>query len=213
MARQLRLLICLLLVSGCLSAGGVEKPAISVRVLNPSGVEGIAGAVLLVNPGRSDKSIAAVTDKDGNASLPSLDCEICTMTVADPKGLFDSRTTEFHGGSSSVTLTLPLKPIIDVVHKPGSISCRLLVLGPDGTRLSNRELVIRPNELTLQVNWVSEVLSDTSGIVTAQLMPGEYTLATLIDEKPFQHRFDVGKGKSQQIRIELGKSDNNSVAH
>lgn len=73
--------------------------------------------------------------------------------------------------------------------------------------------MIRPNELTLQVNWVSEVLSDTSGIVTAQLMPGEYTLATLIDEKPFQHRFDVGKGKSQQIRIELGKSDNNSVAH
>jgi hypothetical protein len=213
MRLQLQAFICLSLVSGHLSAFGVDKHAISVRVLNPTGVEGIAGAVLLVNPGRSDQSIAAITDKGGNASIPTLDCEICTMTVADPTGLFGPSTTEFNGRSSSITLTLPLKPIIDVVRKPGSISCKLLVLGPGGAPLAKQQVVIRPNQLTLEVNWVSRAVTDMSGFVTADLVPGEYTLATLLGNEAFQHRFDVPKGKSQQIRIDLDQSESKSVLH
>lgn len=62
-----------------------------VRVLDASG-EAIGGIVLLVNPGETRKSHVFLTSRDGDAFLPDLGCEICTIAALDPRGIFFDRT-------------------------------------------------------------------------------------------------------------------------
>jgi hypothetical protein len=73
-----------------------QQPLIRVRVTTQSLVEGLAGIVLLVNPGRLLRSQAFVTDSNGVALIPRPDCEICTISAIDPRKLFEEKTTEFN---------------------------------------------------------------------------------------------------------------------
>src|SRR6185312_9429319 len=97
-------LLTLPIVMGFLGAGHIasaQGPSNVIRVLDASGVEGIPGVVLLINPGDSRKSRALVTNTQGEAVTHDLHCGICTISAFDPRNLFASRTTEFSSSSSS----------------------------------------------------------------------------------------------------------------
>jgi hypothetical protein len=70
-------LFSLTIAMGIVRAGDVahaQNPSTVIRVLDASGVEGIAGVVLLVNPGDARKSVAFVTNAQGEATTHDLQC-------------------------------------------------------------------------------------------------------------------------------------------
>ena len=104
MNRLIRIAFSLAIVWGIAFSGVVLSAQTSstvIRVLDPSELEGIAGVILLINPGDNRESQALVTDTKGEATARNLNCAICTVTAFDPRGLFVSRTTEFSGSESS----------------------------------------------------------------------------------------------------------------
>ena len=193
--------------------GRAENTAILIRVLDMTGMNGIAGVVLLVNPGNTHKFQAFITDVNGQASVPRLNCSICTISAMDPSALFFSRTTEFDSKSSSVTLMLENRPVIDKAFDPGSVQVTVTVYGPGGELLPNQHVVVRPNMvtldrdwsyMTLDTNWPFLVTSDPRGQVRVALHPGEYTVATLIGEKPWEAALHV-TGRESKCAEKLRK--------
>src|SRR2546423_4004548 len=70
---------------GCASGlAGAQNPATIIKVLDATGVEGVAGVVLLINPGDTRKSVAFVTNGRGEAITNGLQCAICTVSAFDP---------------------------------------------------------------------------------------------------------------------------------
>jgi hypothetical protein len=141
---------------------------------------------LVVNPGDAVKSQAFVTDSEGRASVPRLSCGVCTITAQDPRGLFSSKTTEFDGQSSSVTLTLQVRPIVDTVGQPGSKTANVVVYGPAGSPLPRQRIVVRPRVMTLEQNWLYMLTTDSEGCITARLLPGEYDVAALLGDQAWE---------------------------
>jgi hypothetical protein len=64
------------------------------------------------------------------------------------------------------------------------------VYGPNGDPLPNQDIVIRPTATTLGKNPESNLMergkTDSGGLFSNEAIPGEYTIATLIEEKPFE---------------------------
>lgn len=166
--------------------GCVANAATLVRVIDGTGVEGIGGVVLLVNPGDQRKSQVFLTNADGHAYLPHLNCEICTITALDPRGVFFNKTTEFSGQSSSVTLTLQLRPVIDTVGCPHCIWVNIAVHGPADEPLLHQSILVRPSEMRLNSNGLYTETTDSKGQIKVQLTPGEYTVATLLEGKAWE---------------------------
>ncbi len=173
------------------TAGWSQSPPTLVRVLDPTGVEGIPGVVLLFNPGDSHHSLAFITDAKGRVSLPHLSCDICTVTALDPTGLFFSKTSEFDGRSASVMLILQVRPVIDVAGNPGAMDVKIKVYGPNGEPLSNQRVIVRPVVMTLEANWAYRETTDSMGLVSAQLRPGRYAVATLIGENSWEASVEI----------------------
>jgi hypothetical protein len=166
----------------CTAVPPVEatSSSISVRVLDPSQTEGIPGAVVLLNPGDVHKSRAFVTDRSGNVSIPDVDCKFCIVTAMDPRQLFQNATTQFQGGAASVTLVLPVRPIIDTLWQPGSIKLAVRVADRDGSRLPNQAVLVRKEVETIENHSFSVLTTDSRGLITIELPPGEYVLASLV---------------------------------
>lgn len=156
-------------------------PAV-VRVLDPSTAP-MAGVVLLVNPGRPLDSLALITDSRGYATLPDLDCKACVITAMDPRRLFFSTTTEFEGEARSVTLVLPVRPVVNILFLPGSIRATVQVNGPDGRPLPGQAVLVRPKVEAMEDNWFYVDTTDHKGRVSIKLRPGEYVLASLVNGK------------------------------
>lgn len=167
-------------------AGWAQNGGSVIRVLDQTGLRGIAGIVLLVNPGDSHHSSAFVTSADGRAFLPHLDCDLCTVTALDPTGLFVNKTTEFEGRSPSITLTLEVQPIIDYAFDPEAKDVAIAINGPDGKVLPNQRVAIRPTVMTFETNRSYRKTTDSKGFVRAKIRPGEYTVATVIGDIPWE---------------------------
>lgn len=181
---------------GC--AGGVahaQNHSTVIRVLNASGVEGIAGVVLLVNPGDARKSVALVTNVQGEAITHDLQCEICTISAFDPRGLFASRTTEFSSSSTSVILVMQIRPLIETVGDPKAVSIELVINDSKGEPLVQQSVVIRPTVVTLENNWVSVQKTDSTGHVNARLRAGDYAVGVLNGDTASDIRFEIAPAK------------------
>jgi len=161
--------------------------------------EPLPGIVLLVNPGSILDSKAFITDVKGQASIPHMDCKICTISAFDTRHLFYDKTSEFDGRSTSVTLLLRIRPVIDRIGIPGSIQANLVVYGPSGVPLQNQNVVVRPTMIVLGTDadykGVIDVTTDSKGLIIVALVPGEYVVATIIDGKPWETAFEVYKSK------------------
>jgi hypothetical protein len=189
-----------------------ENAATLVRVVDVTG-DRIAGVVLLVNPGNTHKFQAFITDVNGQAYVPRLDCGICTISAMDPSAMFFSRTTEFNSKSSSVTLVMKIRPVIDKAFDPGSVPVTATVYGPRGELLPNQQVVVRPNVvtldrdwsyMTLDSNWPFLLTSDPRGQISVELHPGEYTVATMIGEEPWEAPLHV-TGRESECAEKLRK--------
>jgi hypothetical protein len=181
--------------------GWAENSATVVRVLDETEVEGLAGIVLLVNPGNMDDSQVFVTDVHGLVSVPHQNCRICTITALDPRGLFFGKTTEFDSRSLSITLILEVQPNIERFWTPGSIQVSVAVYGPNGELLPNQIVAVRPRVMTLDTNRdanrIYQSTTDSNGLVSAKLLPGDYTIATLIGGKPWEAPLLITASKSK----------------
>jgi hypothetical protein len=174
-----------------------QNPSTAIRVLDASGVEGIAGVILLVNPGDARKSEAFVTNAQGEAIPHDLHCEICTISAFDPRGLFANRTTEFSSSSSSFSLVMQLHPLIDTVGDSKAVSMELVINDSTGEPLTQHEVVIRPTVLTLENNRLSVQNTGPTGHVNVQLRAGDYTVATLNKDTASEARFEIMTAKEQ----------------
>lgn len=174
-----------------------QSPSIVIRVLNASRIEGIAGVVLLVNPGDARQSEALVTDAQGKAITHGLHCEICTVSAFDPRGLFVSRTTEFSSSSTSFSLVMQLRPLIDTVGDPKAVSIELGIYDSKGEPLTWHDVVIRPTMLTLENNRLSIQSTGPNGHVNVELRAGDYTVAALNGDAVSQARFEIVTAKEQ----------------
>jgi hypothetical protein len=178
-----------------------ENPTTLVRVQDVTGVEGIAGVVLLVNPGGVHNSKVFITDTHGLASVPRFDCSICIITAMDPRGSFFDKTTEFDGQSSSLTMILEIRPTIDKFWTPGSLQVNVILFGPSGDPLPNQDVVIRPAVMMLDTNpdtnGFHTETTDPKGLVIAELLPGKYVIATLIGGKPWEAPLRIAASKSK----------------
>jgi hypothetical protein len=174
-----------------------QPPATVIRVLDATGAEGIAGIVLLVNPGDARKSEAFVTNAQGEAIAHDLQCEICTVSVFDPRGLFASRTTEFSSYSSSFSLVMRLRPLIDTVGDPKAVSVELVINDSKGEPLAQQNVVIRPTVMTLENNRVSVQKTDSTGHVNAQLRAGGYVVGVLNGNTASEVGFEIAPVKEQ----------------
>lgn len=197
---MVRTLVRSLVAIGIISASIIawsEDPATIVRVLDKTEIGEIGGVVLLVNQGRNFR--AFVTDAHGQASVDHLNCEICTVSAIDPSGLFFSRTIEFDSRKSLVTVILGLRPGIDRIGYPGTIVANIKVYGPTGEPLPNQRVVIRPAETILDsnsdTNWIYTETTDSNGQVSATLLPGEFVVAAILGEKPWEAVFHIEKSK------------------
>ncbi len=183
---------------GC--AGGVadaQNPSTAIRVLDASGVEGIGGVVLLVNPGDARKSEAFVTNGRGEAITHDLQCEICIISAFDPRGLFASRTTEFSSSSSSFSLVMQLRPVVDTVGDPKAVSLELVMSDSKGELLAQQNVVIRPTVVTLENNRLSVQRTDSGGHLKTQLRAGDYTIGVLTGDVTSDVRFEITTEKEQ----------------
>jgi len=162
-------------------------------------IGGIAGIVLLVSQGNTHKFQAFITDPNGQASIDHLDCDICTITAIDPRGSFFSRTIEFDRHSSPITVILELRPIIDRIGYPGTILAKIKIYGPTGEPLSNQQVVIRPAvtilDSNIDSNWIYAETTDSNGQVSAELLPGEFVVAAILGEEPWEAAFHIEKSK------------------
>jgi hypothetical protein len=190
----------LMIAMGIGCAGDValaQNPSTAIRVLDATGVEGIAGVVLLVNPGDARKSQAFVTNAQGEAITRDLRCEICTISAFDPRGLFASRTTEFSSSSSSFNLVMQLRPLIDTVGDPKAVSIELVISDSKGESLAQHTVVIRPTVMTLENNRLSIQKTDSAGHLKAQLRTGDYTVGVLTGDAISDVRFEITAEKEQ----------------
>lgn len=167
---------------GVAASGGTAGGSTVIRVLDPSG-EPYADAVVLVNPGHPTDSIALVTDSGGKATLPRPDCKVCVVTAIDPRRLFFDKTTEFEGGTSSVTLTLRIRPVVDVMFDPTAMKVDVQVKAPDGKAIVEQPVVVRKKVGTMADNTFGVVSTDRQGRITLKLRPGQYVLASLVNGK------------------------------
>jgi hypothetical protein len=174
-----------------------QSPTTVIRVLDASGVEGIAGAVLLVNPGDARKSVAFVTDAQGEAITHDLQCEICVVSAFDPRGLFSSRTTEFSGSSSSFRMLMQLRPLIDTAGDPKAVFIELVINNSKGEPLVRQNVVIRPTLMTLENNQLSVQRTDAAGHVNAQLRAGHYTVGVLNGNSALEVRFEIAATREE----------------
>ena len=184
-----------ILCAGDIASAQDASTLITVR--DASGVEGISGVVLLVNPGDSRKSQAVVTNAQGETTVHDLQCQICTISAFDPRGLFLSRTTEFSSSSSSVSLLMQLRPLIEVVGDPNAVSIELVINDPKGQQLVKQSVVIRPTVLTLENNRLSVQETDSKGWVNVHLRAGDYTVGALDDNTVWEGRFVIANTKEQ----------------
>jgi hypothetical protein len=191
---QGRLFIALCTLSISLAGRG-QTAGTLIRVLSQNGIDGIAGVLLVVNSGNSHGSQAFVTDSDGNAHIPHMDCSICIVTAIDPRGLFFDRTTEFDGQRKLVALTLKVRPLVERVCSPGSLQVNVTVYGPDGEPFSNQTIAIRPAIMTFDKSWYYIDITSSKGLTSAELVPGGYIVAALIAGKPWEGSFQVGANK------------------
>ena len=175
----------------------VQNRSTVIRVLDASSVEGVAGVVLLVNPGDARKSVAFVTNAQGEAITHDLQCEICMVSEFDPRGLFASRTTEFSSSSSTFSLVMQLRPLIDTVGDPKAVSIELVIHDSKGEPLAQHTLVIRPTVMTLENNRLSVQRTDSSGHVKAQLRAGDYTVGVLNGGAISDIQFEITTAKKQ----------------
>jgi hypothetical protein len=178
-----------------------QDQATIVRVQDQTQIGGLAGIVLLINPGNTHYSKAFITDVNGQASIPRMDCKICTITAFDPQHLFYDKSIEFDSQSTSLNLILRIRPIIDRIGIPGSIKASVVVYGPSGALLQNQNIVVRPTVIVLgsdaDYNRVMIETTDSSGSVTNELIPDKYIVATIIDGKPWETVFEIFKSKIQ----------------
>lgn len=190
----------LTIAMGMVCAGDVayaHNSSTVIRVLDASGVEGIAGVVLLANPGDARKSQASVTNTQGEATMHDLQCEICTISAFDPRDLFAGRTTEFSGSSSSFSLVMQLRPLIDTVADPKAVSIELVINDSKNEPLIQQNVVIRPTVMTLENNRLSVQRTDLVGHVNAQLRAGNYTVGVLNGDNALEVRFEITTAKEQ----------------
>lgn len=152
-----------------------------VRVVDPGGT-GIADVVLLVNPGASYKSVALVTDAHGKATVPNLGCKVCLVTAMDPRMGFSDKTTEFQAGARSLTMVLGIRPVIDAVPL-GTMKVRIKVQGTDGMPLRHQTVVFRDAVGSMRNNCFYTLSTDSKGMITRWISPGDYVLASLVDGK------------------------------
>lgn len=163
-------------------ASATDKGTV-VHVTDATG-EGIADVLLWVTPEKPHASRPFITDKHGVAHLPDFACKVCLIAALDPKGLFVNKTSEFSGGTPSLTLTLQVKPIIDHVDVSKAETARIKVEDSQGRPLRNQTVVIRQRNAALQKHWAWWLTTDASGITQTRIDPGSYVLATVINEKP-----------------------------
>jgi hypothetical protein len=171
------------------SAGRLGAPTV-VRVLDPSGAP-YADAVVLANPGWHGDSIALVTDRGGRATLPRLDCKMCVVTVLDPRRMFLDKTTEFEGGAPSVTLSLRVRPVVDVMFNPGAIRADVQVKSPDGKVIPEVPVMVRKRVGTMEDNTFTLHKTDQQGRISLKLRPGQYILAGLVDGRILEAPLDL----------------------
>lgn len=143
------------------------------------GVAGVAGVVLLINPGDTRKSVAFVTNGRGEAITNGLQCAICTVSAFDPRGLFSSRTTEFSSSSPSFSFVMQLRPLIDTVGDPKAVSVELVIRDSKGEPVAQQDVVVRPTLVTLEMNQLSIQKTDAAGRLTVHLRAGEYAFGML----------------------------------
>lgn len=174
-----------------------QNPSTIITVLDASGVEGIAGVVVLVNPGDARKSDAFVTNAQGKAITHGLQCEICTVSAFDPRGLFATRTTEFSSSSSTFSLVMQLRPLIDTVGDPQAVSIELVIHDFKGELLAQQNVVIRPFVMTMEKNRISIQRTDATGRLAVQLRVGEYAVGTLNGGTASEARFEIATAKEQ----------------
>jgi hypothetical protein len=172
--------LAVLAAFGVVVSGRGSGGSTVIRVLDRSGAP-YAGVVVLVNPGWQGDSVALVTGRSGTATLPKLDCKVCVVTAIDPRRMFLDKTTEFEGGTPSVTLALRRRPVIDVVLDPKAVKVDVQVNAPDGRALADRPVVLRKKVGTIKDNAFSVVNTDRKGQISFNLRPGDYVLASLVN--------------------------------
>jgi hypothetical protein len=191
-------LVLLLIASGFLDQHvSAQAPLIRVRVADQSLIEGLAGIVLLVNPGGVNHSQAFVTDSTGVALIPRPDCEVCTISAIDPRKLFEEKTTEFSRNASSVNLAMRVLPLIERICDPGAISVQISLIGPNGSLYANRPAVLRPSVISLGESSFWPFITATDGVIDTGLVPGCYTIAGLQNETPVEAQFCLSERKSK----------------
>jgi hypothetical protein len=184
-------------INNVVDAAHAQDPSTVIRVLDASGVEAIAGIVLLVNPGDSRNSQIFVTNAQGEAIAHGLQCGICTVSAFDPRGLFTTRTTEFSSSSPAFSLIMQLHPVVDTVGDPKALLIELVIHDSKDRPLAHQNLVIRQTTMTFEDNCVSVQRTDSMGHVNTYLRAGDYTVGVLIGESASEIRFEVKTKKKQ----------------
>jgi hypothetical protein len=186
--------VSLAIAIGTVCSGDVvhaQDSSTVIRVLAANGVEGIAGIVLLVNPGDTLKSQAFVTNTRGEAITRNLHCDICTVSAFDPQGLFFNRTTEFSSSRPSFSFVLHLRPVIDRFFDPQAVSIKLAIRDSKSDPLTQHDVAVRPTLTTLEDNRFAVQRTDAKGHLNVQLRTGEYTVAALNGETATEARFEI----------------------
>jgi hypothetical protein len=113
----------------------------------------------------------------------------------DPRGLFFTRTTEFDGRSLSLKLVVEVRPVVDTIFVPGAVKVNMVVYGSGGEPLPNQSVLLRPTLVTLEANWTRLITTNSKGMISPELLPGEYTVAGTL----------AGKVWEAPIRVEQSK--------
>jgi hypothetical protein len=175
-----------------------QNPSTKIRVLDATGVEGIAGVILLVNPGDARKSEAFVTNTQGEASMHGLQCEICTISAFDPRGLFAGRTMEFSNSNTSFSFVMYTLPLIEKVGDPKAMSIELVIHDSKGEPFAQQNVVIRPRIITMENNNLLSVQrTDATGLVAAKLLAGNYIVGALNGNSASEARFEITTAKEE----------------
>lgn len=184
--RRWRYFVFIVLVLSLSVRGLTATQPISVRVMDMTETTGVAGVVLLISSVESPKARAYVTDPDGRVFVGQINGTICMVTALDPAGHFYDRTTEFDCHTSAITFILRLRPIIDRIDISDHAKLKIAIYGPDRKLLPKQSILFRPSIMTLETAGAFLETTDADGMIDAQLSPGEYTLATLIEGQPYE---------------------------
>jgi hypothetical protein len=200
MSRLIRLAFSLSILAGIAFSSFAlfaQTPSTVIRVLDPSELQGIAGVILLINPGDNRKSQALITDATGEAIAHDLNCVICAITAIDPRGLFVSRTTEFSGSSPHLRFVLAIRPLIDIVGDPRASPINIAINNSKGQPLVEHDVVIRPTVMTLENNRISIQKTGSDGRVILLLRAGDYTVGAMNGDVIAETRFEVVASKDR----------------